>query len=187
VRAYCVAARLDEADVHIVTKTSSRPNTVAVAEAVLPSEYQLVGGGARASREDQPNAGTLLTESRPNPKGWSSWIARAKDHEVPSPVEVTAYAIGIRKRTLTRHGLKVVHFSATGSIASHAQAKMAMTKGFDGQITCGGAKVEHGSGPGNMLTASWPQRQDVWMALSKDHHVPDPSAIAIAALALAPA
>lgn len=79
-------------------------NTSAIAQhpsetVYIPSNYQLIGGGARV---DFPFGffginpyGNLLTESMPvaNVNGWR---VSSKDHGYPSPTSITAFAIGIR-------------------------------------------------------------------------------------------
>jgi hypothetical protein len=187
IRGYCVAARLPESDLHIEMTERRAPHTGAQAEAVLPREFALVGGGAQALLEELPNAGVLLTASTPNTKTWASWIARAKDHEQESPVQLRAYAIGIRKTVLQKLGLKVVHAEGIGPGASHPSATIGGPKSFPALVTCGGALVEYGSGAGNMLTASWPYRQQIWKAMSKDHDIVSRARIRIALLGLAPA
>jgi vibriolysin len=60
------------------------------AQVCLDTGWILSGGGAL---DDWSGAGNLLTASYPQ---GLCWLAAGKDHKVPSPASITAYAIGIR-------------------------------------------------------------------------------------------
>lgn len=74
----------------IFTSPSGRENHPTTTASVQ-SGYVLVGGGAYAQWQ---GAGSLLTGSYPN--GAGGWIAASKDHVIPDPAAIIAYAIGIR-------------------------------------------------------------------------------------------
>ncbi len=144
------------------------------ATAVLPNGYVLTGGGALV---DWNGAGNLLTASYPS--GASSWQAMSKDHEVADPATIIAYAIGLRRR----HGRGIIPRTvavATGPIAAHPTASVSLSAGW--YLTGGGA-INHWSGAGNLLTASYPQG-NVWLAAGKDHDVSSPSNITVYAIGI---
>lgn len=144
------------------------------ATAVLPADYVMTGGGAMV---DWTGAGNLLTASYPS--GPSSWQAMSKDHEVADPATIIAYAIGLRRRNPGPAIQRTVAV-ATGPIAPHPTASVSLTSGW--QLSGGGA-INHWSGAGNLLTASYPEG-NAWLAAGKDHDLPSPSNITVYAIGI---
>jgi hypothetical protein len=60
-----------------------------------------IGGGGVAAEAPQ---GALLTASYPN-DDLSGWLVSSKDHEVPNPHFLTAYAIGLKIDGMNRNQL----------------------------------------------------------------------------------
>jgi hypothetical protein len=146
------------------------------ADAKLPPGYVLTGGGAFVDYGTGP--GSLLTASYPATD--SSWQARAKDHDVKDPSQITAYAIGIKHRLgLQRVQHNIV--SATGATAQHPTAQVMVTAGYT--MSGGGALDDYAGGEGNLLTASYPQ-SPYWIAAGKDHEHASPAAITVYVIGL---
>ena len=161
----------NEWDVHIASESSSvEPHPTATA--VLPAGYILTGGGAFV---DWKGAGNLLTACFPNSD--QSWEARSKDHDIPDPARITAYAIGVRHRDGTRN-LRRLMKSATSPIAPHPTMQVCLE---DGWILTGGGAFDNWSGDGNLLTATYPQGS-CWIAAGKDHIHSDPASITVYAI-----
>lgn len=81
--------------------------------------------------------------------------------------------------------IKVELFSATSTLAAHPQVEVDVPAGY--KIIGGGALDSWSStgGPGNLLTASYPQGMNTWFAAGKDHEFSSPSTITGFALAIA--
>jgi hypothetical protein len=196
--AYCVAARLGDDD-YVVAENSDAGDHRALAYAYLPRGYHLVGGGARTYFSELPYAGSLLTGSIPG--GGDYWVAAAKDHQVASPVVVTAYAIGLHWQALERYKLKVLgpnqdtdsNFKAYPKLCLDSQHAIDQSQptGGKGQVTCGGAALIY-NGAGSLMTGSWPEIStsgaaaafNKWCGSGKDHNYPDPAQITVYSLAL---
>ena len=163
----------DEWDVVIREETSAPlPHPQVVVP--LPEGYVLTGGGAFVHYQ---GAGNLLTASFPT--GDSSWEARSKDHDIPDPSKISAYAIGIRHRAgkiQVRHNIN----QATGPTAQHPSARACCAGEFT--LTGGGA-IDNWNGNGNLLTASFPLGT-CWLAAGKDHIHPSPSTITAYAIGI---
>lgn len=188
---YCIAASIRPADYTIVQNTTPAPTNHPKAEAILPGEFVLVGGGARANWDGTGGPGSLLYACRPGTG--ESWFAAAKDHRLANPATVTAYAIGVRGSILDSLGLKVVRFRAN-SVTAVAEPSVAGGPGDEREATLisGGAET-HWTGSGSLLTAcspdvAWggplPTRPYAWLARGKDHLDSDPATITAWSLAL---
>jgi hypothetical protein len=161
----------NEWDVTIVSQTSD-PTSHPQAIAVLPRDpsYILTGGGAFV---DYKGAGNLLTASCPNfnfggDTSDTSWLARSKDHGVPDPCAITAYAIGLRHRAGTVSLDREIIVS-TGPVLDHPFASAAIDSEY---ILSGGGAYDDWSGEGNLLTGSVPDsdRDELhWTAAGRDH------------------
>jgi hypothetical protein len=151
----------------IIKSETSNPAPHPQAVATLPEGFTLTGGGAFV---DWRGAGNLLTASFPTSD--TSWEARSKDHDVPDPSKITAYAIGLRHRTgKIKLAHSIVKFS--GPVVPHPSARVCLSPEF---ILTGGGALDDWSGNGNILTASFPQGR-CWNAAGKDHNVPSPASI----------
>jgi len=161
----------NEWDVTIKSNTSLKVEHPEADVALTPG-YVMTGGGAWV---DYQGAGNLLTASFP--VGDSGWQAKSKDHDVRDPAQITAYVIGIKHRLGV---IKPTHSitSATGPVAAHPTAQVAVTSGF---TLCGGGAIDNWQGDGNLLTAIYPQGSN-WMAAGKDHIHSDPASITVYAI-----
>jgi hypothetical protein len=72
-------------------------------------------------------------------------------------------------------------FSSTGGNEAHPRVEVDVPAGY--KIIGGGALVNWAGG-GNLLTASYPENERKWVAMSKDHRVSDPATITGWAIAL---
>jgi vibriolysin len=157
----------------VITSETSNPAPHPQAVAILPSGYQLTGGGAFV---DWRGAGNLLTASFPNSD--SSWEARSKDHDISDPSRITAYVIGLRHRG--NLNLRTMIKNATGPQAPHPTAQVCLEPGW---ILSGGGAFDNWSGAGNLLTASYPQGL-CWLAAGKDHLHSSPASITAYAIGI---
>jgi hypothetical protein len=122
----------------------------------------LVGGGAVVV--NGPGADKLLTSSYP--KSPTTWAANATDPFNENPAAITVFAQGLRCKV---EGVKIE--VKTNQVQSqrkaHPSEKCSPDRGFT--LTGGGAFVDYGTGPGNLLTSSYPENDHTWAASSKDH------------------
>ncbi|MHB1206870.1 MAG: hypothetical protein ACYCZX_14970 [Rhodospirillaceae bacterium] len=79
--------------------------------------------------------------------------------------------------------LVVKIFTATGNAAQWPSARVVVDDGY--KVISGGAQVNNTGGPGNILTASYPDSPTSWAARSKDHIWADPTTITVWAVAVA--
>jgi hypothetical protein len=183
ITAYATAARVDgrpiPADAYQIVEATSQVANHPRIEAFLPADFVLVGGGARANWEATGGAGSILTASRPGTG--ESWLAAAKDHLVPNPVTITAYAIGLRRTLLDDLGIIVTRFRADTVDAS---ARPGISCGSDegSTLLVSGGAESHWNGPGILLTASGfnptatagGPRPWSWIAQGQEHIAPKP-------------
>jgi hypothetical protein len=185
----CIAAAVPPADYRIASSTSAAPASHPRATAALPAGFVLVGGGAKANWQQTGGPGSLLYASRPG--SGQSWFAAAKDHRLPSPTTITAYAIGVSERFLASLRLRVVRLR---SVSDGPARSPWATCGVDDPsmtVISGGAETQWG-GSGNLLTASFPSpasgvpgpQNYQWKVRGVDHIDQDPATIVAWALAL---
>jgi hypothetical protein len=181
VHAWCITAMVSPDDVYVARAANANHTGMTEARAILPKEYELVSGGARAYLEDQPDAGALLVTSFP----WLSdrgvhegWIAAATDHIVTSPVAVEAYAVGLSKAVIARHRLRVLGDTKTGAgPTAHPSAEVTLRpeiERVDGRgVVTGGGGIPVPAAVSNFLFQSFPladpDKPDAWRVWSKDH------------------
>jgi MAC/Perforin domain len=72
-------------------------------------------------------------------------------------------------------------FTHTGTVAAHPQARVHIPKEY--KLLAGGAKDNY-AGPGNLLTASFPDGDATWVARGKDHSDANPASVSVFALAI---
>lgn len=164
----------DEWDVVIQQQTSG-PAAHPRASATLPPGYVLTGGGACVIYH---GCGNMLTASFP--ASATAWEARAKDHDLPDPSPITAFAIGIKPKSST---VTVVNTIAkvTSQLAAHPGATATLGSDF---VLSGGGALDNWSGDGNLLTASMPEGVAAWFASGKDHLHSSPATIAAYAIGI---
>lgn len=189
--AYCIAADIPAADYIIVQNRSPALVNHPQVQATLLPEFVLVGGGARVDWGGSGTMGSFLYASRPG--NGEAWFAAAKDHLIPNPATVTAYAIGVRRAFLDALGVKVVRLRSN-SITALASPTVDCGPDNDQEtaLIAGGAEV-HWTGAGSLLKASSPNippggplppHPFTWLAEGAAHVVPDPATITAWALAL---
>jgi hypothetical protein len=168
---------------------TAHPNAIA---SIKDGNYVLVGGGARVNYN---GAGNMLTASYPFEGGDGvqnvpmpgpvsvpvrirvpAWLASSKDHHGASDAAtLTGYAIGLRSKLA---GVTVEKPSLTDSPSAeqgHPSAEATPPSGY--KMVGGGARVDYGSGAGNLLTASYPLDSKTWKVTSKDHLDSSPARI----------
>lgn len=144
------------------------------------SPDMVVIGGVGVGLEE-PEGG-LLTASYPNDQ-LSASLVSSKNHEVPAPHFLTAYAIGLSIQGMTRDGLIRSIFISVDDSGSgqHPESSATVPNGF--VLVSGGFRVDW-SGDGNLATASFPSSNFSWTARSKDHDLPSPANIRTFAVCL---
>jgi hypothetical protein len=188
VTAFCIAASsIGADDYHIAEDTTPAPVAHPEARAVLPPGFVLVGGGARVNWNPATDAGSLLYASHPGTG--QSWHAAAKDHMIPSPATVTAFAIGLSRRFLDDAGLAVVRICGESMTQVASPEVSCGVNDAAATLIAGGAET-HWAGPGSLLTQSGLRhsaagsRPWLWAARGTEHQAPDPSTVTSCALAL---
>jgi vibriolysin len=160
-------------NVQLFTATSGSAPHPSV-QVTVPQHFKIIGGGAIDNWSGQ---GNLLTASYP--KGINSWFAAGKDHELPSPATITAFAIAIYD---PNNEWDVIIKSEVSNPAQHPSVIAVLPTHYT--MTGGGAFVDYGAGPGNLLTASFPNSDTSWEARSKDHDIADPAQITAYAIGM---
>jgi hypothetical protein len=187
----------------LVVQETSDPAPHPSAIAAAPNiEFVVIGGGFKIH---QTGAGNLATASFPNNlafQGLPGWEARSKDHEIPSPASITAYAICLPHEMIFGAGLfsrkfavrRDISAGTTSSVLPHPFAIDHVKDGF--LLTGGGADAhwETTGGAGNLLWCLAPLPQEppsndhptppgheegrlAFLGRSKDHGIPSPCTI----------
>ncbi|EJN08860.1 MAC/perforin domain-containing protein [Bradyrhizobium sp. YR681] len=172
---------LDCWEVKHVSATGS-PASHPSAEVALPADFiaeggVLVGGGAVV--KDGPGANKLLTSSYP--KSETTWAANATDYADDKPSEIEVFVRGLRCKV---EGIKVEVKTDRLQSRREAHPSEKCSLGQDFSLTGGGAFVDYGSGPGNLLTSCYPESDRTWAASSKDHQKSSPATITAYAIGL---
>lgn len=188
----------------VVQETSDlapHPSAIAAAPDI---HYEVIGGGFKIP---QIGAGNLATASFPNNlafQGLPGWEARAKDHEIPSPSVITAYAICLPTVMIFEGGIRSRGFRVRRRISPgttsldlpHPFAIDHVSAQDRSLLTGGGAIVqwEKTFGAGNLLWCLAPLPQEppsddhptppgykegqlAFLGRSKDHGIPSPCTI----------
>ncbi|PSM38079.1 hypothetical protein C6Y14_39050 [Streptomyces dioscori] len=147
--------------------------------AEVDGDMVAIGGGATAV--DAPQ-GALLTASYPADDG-SAWLASSKDHNIPQPHRLTAFAIGMRIDGVSRDRLAGELLTVVRNRSRHAAHPFASARVPEGHTLIGGGfrvnwrDPRGGHTEGNLATASFPRAGGAWTARSKDHRVSSPCTI----------
>ncbi|RYZ42185.1 MAG: peptidase M4 family protein [Myxococcaceae bacterium] len=143
------------------TTSASQNTNFAV---TVPSDFVVIGGGGEG--KENP-LGNLLTASYPD-SGLTSWLVSTKEHLNSDPVQVRAWAIGLKAAGLTAAQLRsyLVVYTATSATVSHPDVTATLPAGY---VLAGGGVRVSWSGPGNLATASAPSGASAWRVRSKDH------------------
>ncbi|AWW43174.1 hypothetical protein [Streptomyces cadmiisoli] len=156
------------------------------ASAAAPEGHVLIGGGFRVNWHDGTQAlgpGSLATASFP--LNGTSWEVRAKDHLLPHPCTVDAYAVGLRSSfTVAGRRYRVDRRVASAPSGTRTTRPSAVVT-FDGSghaLTGVGAEVRYDE-PGSMLWRLEPLVRDggsVCVAASGKEHLERASATSVA-------
>lgn len=147
------------------------------AEAGIPSnDFVLVGGGFMI----EPGTFNLATASFPATE--FSWKARSQDHHVPSPANIRAFAICLRRQISAGIIRGAIQMSASMQ-QPHPAAAANVATGF--ALTGGGAEVRQVHN-GNFLWRLEPATSitPTFSAASKDHISPAPCPLTTFALGI---
>ncbi|MCW5909604.1 MAG: hypothetical protein KIT62_00940 [Cyclobacteriaceae bacterium] len=149
----------------------------------IPSDYIIVGGGAMIlDVANHPNA--FITESRPDFAN-NAWVVSTKDHRFTDVHSVKIAAIGIKLLNFSSSQVRSYMQVFTNTSTTQAHPTISVTVPSDYQLIGGGARVNYGSGAGNLLTVSvgWPFG-NIWIAESKDHFISSPASITAYAIGI---
>ncbi|MFD9876240.1 hypothetical protein [[Kitasatospora] papulosa] len=147
--------------------------------AKVDSDMVAIGGGASAV--DSPH-GALLTASYPTDDG-SAWLASSKDHDVPEPHRLTAFAIGMKIDRVSRERLVEELLTVVHTRSRHAAHPYVSARVPHGHTLIGGGFRVNWQEPrsadanGNLATASFPRAGGAWTVRSKDHQISSPCTI----------
>ncbi|MFE1795426.1 hypothetical protein ACFW9L_04595 [Streptomyces sp. NPDC059517] len=147
--------------------------------AEVDGDMVAIGGGATAVESPQ---GALLTASYPADDG-SAWLASSKDHNIPQPHRLTAFAIGMSIDGVSRERLAGELLTVVRTRSERAAHPFASARVPAGHTLIGGGfrvnwrDPRGGHTEGNLATASYPRAGGAWTARSKDHRVSSPCTI----------
>lgn len=145
-----------------VVSATEKPTAHPTISVPVSGGDKMVGGGAFV---DWHGAGSLLTTTAP--LNATTWTASAKDHAIPDPSAITAYAVAL---TDPANEWDVITQEVTGAVAQHPTATVSVPQGY--VMTGGGCRVNwktSAGAPGNLLTASFPSSPTTWECRAKDH------------------
>lgn len=145
----------------------------------VPEQFVVIGGGVVGAGS---NPGHFLTASYPN-ENLSAWYVSTKDHLDANPVNLRAYAIGLKIAGLSRSQLLnyIAVNSASSSYVAHPDISSGVPQGYS--MIGGGFRVKW-AGAGNIATASYPENAFSWRVRSKDHVISSPASIQAYSLGL---
>lgn len=154
---------------HVNTYTvTSRKDNHPRDEATLPSDYQLLSGGALVH-----DWGQYLTASKPSDD--QRWYGEAKDHLTPFLGVIAVYAIGIKRGVIEGFGEIETQTVAAGADAAAGTLGNAAVGAPSGWLLGGvGGHANWGpAGQGRMLVGLYPASPIVAAAFDRDHLVGD--------------
>jgi hypothetical protein len=150
-------------------------------EVRVADDMVCIGGGATGS--DDP--GHFLTASEPNDLDTlTGWKISSKDHEIPNPVILKAYAIGMKIDGMSRDQLRGAITVKFSDSAKAPHPKETVSLDYDNYSLLGGGFHVNWEGAGNIATGSFPSSSVSWTAHSKDMDTPDPSTITVYAIGI---
>jgi hypothetical protein len=153
-----------------------------IEEEILVGDSDMIAIGGGGTATDFPQ-GNLLTSSHPN-DDLSGWVVSSKEHEVPNPVELVTYVIGLKIAGMNRQDLlrSVFVSQADSGVAPQPEAETGVPS--DGFVLVGGGFKVDWHGMGNLATASFPSTEFSWKTRSKDHDISDPANLRVFAIGL---
>lgn len=142
----------------------------------VPEDYVVIGGGIQGGDSAQ---GHLLTASYPN-AARSAWLVSSKEHLETRPVQITAWAVGLKVTGLSRAEL-LSHMTYRTSTSAYAQQPAVAVPMAPGYTQIGGGFQVTAAAPGNLAWASYPTTATgnvpAWSSASKDHGTTSPATI----------
>jgi hypothetical protein len=107
----------------------------------------------------------------------TTWWAESKDHWVPDPHRLRAYAMGLRIAGMSQSRLKAQLYTVavTSPVAAWPEAAAPLREPASDVLVGGGARAFGTAG--QLLVSSLPEAGRGWVAKSKDHVAPDPGTI----------
>ena len=153
-------------EVKFFSRETETPESHPSVEVNVPEGYVMTGGGARVVGVEN-----LLVASYPGDEG-RSWHAKSKDHWIESPARLEVTAIGVRRKDGKPYFESSVDFVTSGRM-SWPESVLGARHGY--MLVGGGARVNWADpDPGNLLTASYPELNEMGLAVSwagagKDH------------------
>ena len=145
-------------------------------------------------RGGSPEAGNMLSNER-TVENWHRWAKSLPEYpqlltpDKGSFIPIWELTEDTSKRNELRDAYllevarnpRVVIFEAPGLPASKSEAQVSIPKHY--KLLSGGARIDW-TGCGHLLTASFPENEQTWRALGKDHKYPSPAAITVFAVTL---
>jgi hypothetical protein len=161
-------------------------------ESIDSKKQQLVSGSLRiTTRGGDPKWANMLRDG-----SWSAWIDSIKTypaflgfdkHNGLMPIWDLA-ATDARKNEIIKayriraaKALRTEILSVTSDVTDHPEARVTVPAGY--KLVGGGAR-SNSTGSGNLLTASFPETPNTWMAAGKDHNAFDAASITAFAVAI---
>ena len=145
----------------------------------VADDYVVIGGGVEGTNSP---AGNLITASYPN-SDLSAWLVSSKDHLVSNPVQLKAWAIGLKIAGLSRQQVRdnISVTVASSPNAQHPDVSVSTPTGF---VQIGGGIKVNWTGAGNLATATYPVSAQTWRARSKDHQNASPAVTQVYSIGL---
>jgi hypothetical protein len=173
-----------------VTKCAWTSNVTGPKSTTCPVKagFVLVGGGAEIESNPVPN-GAMLTGSYPN---WGAspqtWVARAKDHNLPQKYRLRAAAIGLRLVGISQAALRNRISYTQPQLGTSGALSTKEIPVPSGHIVLGGGAFASNL---HLLVASRPKlgsssTPQGWVAVSKDHHAPDKNSVSAFLISMPP-
>lgn len=153
-----------------------------------PTGTIILGGGAYVDWNGPCSpitpVGNLLTAMYPN-DNLTTWTVASKDHIKASPARIFAYAIVAQMQDGTPIPGELYKVVSGTSTTPSSSPTLRVDVPAEFTVVGGGAKVNYGTGNGNILFASHPTPGlGGWVGFSKDHLEFDPSTITVWAIGI---
>lgn len=147
-------------------------------EIEVPADYKILGGGARLEPENA-EVGQLMVSSYPETA--HKWVVEGKAHDTAVNGVIYAYAIAIYDPA-DEWDVRIFSNSTSGTAPQEISKEVVSVP--NGYLMTGGGALVNYSGPGSLLTASYPPSDNEWEARSKSHTHPSPSRIRVFAIGI---
>ena len=136
-------------------------------EVEVPSDYIAIGGGVEGA---EAPFGHYLTASVPS-LDLSAWLVSTSDLNVADPVQIKAWAIGLKIAGLTRDELRQ-HVKVRKAISTYGPLPDIAVSMPARYVQIGGGYKVHYVGNANVAWAGYPLSSNTWRAASKQHIAP---------------